>query len=313
MVQNFQVSLQLTFPIFMYLGLGIFLNVLGLVRTSIVGIISKSVYWFFIPLLLFLNIYTSDLTQAFNAHILLIGLGFLALIVLISSILLMRLPIDSNQKAIYIQAVYRSNITLFTLPILGLFYSNDALASMSLFVVFLVPFFNLIAVIAFKRYSESSLNPIHILFEILKNPLIVASILGLVLNKLGIQLPLNLLHELSTLKEFSNPIALVSVGLMLNLTQFKKNQKQLIILSAFRLVIIPACALGFSIVFSLNSIETVGLILAFAAPSPSVVAQMADHYHSDVDLATQLIMSTVILSSLTLPLWITLFLQLHLI
>lgn len=313
MVQHFQVSLQLTLPIFMYLALGILLNVSNMVHRNIIRNISKMVYWFFIPLLLFLNIYQSNFKQAFNARILFIGLGFLFFIVLVTRVVILKLPLNPKQKPIILQAVYRSNITLFTLPILGLFYSNDALASMSLFVVFLVPFFNLIAVIAFKRDSEASLNPLHILLEIIKNPIIGASVLGLVLNWLGLALPLPLISGLSFLKGFSNPIALISVGLMLNFAHFKKNQNQLMILSAFRLVITPLLAFGLSSLLTLDSIETVGLVLAFAAPSPSVLAQMADHYDSDVDLATQLIMSTVILSILTLPLWITVFLQLHLI
>lgn len=313
MLQNIGLSLHLTLPIFMYLGLGILLNVLKLLRKSWIQFISKSVYWVFIPLLLFMNIYQSDLATAFNAKLFGIGLGFLALITMISLSVLSQFPIASTQKPIILQAIYRSNITLFTLPILSLFYAANTLSSMSLFVVFLVPFFNLVAVIALKRYSESSLNPWHILKEVFKNPLIGASLLGLFLNLIKLRIPSFALTSLETLKQFSNPIAMMSVGTLLNFTSFKNNRRWIASLTLIRLLLVPFLAFMVAWMAKLSATETVGLVLAFAAPSPSVMAQMADHYHSDVDLATQLILVTVLTSSLSLPLWISIFLQFNLL
>lgn len=312
MIETLAITLKISLPVFAYLILGILIKQTKLVPTLLWKYLGQSVYFLFIPILLFTSLYTANLSQAFNPQLLIFGItGMLALILLSMRIIkVLNLPLP--QRPVIVQAVYRSNITMIALPVLMRMYPSDEVAQLSIFVVLMVPFFNLAAILLYKIYRKDPLKPLSIVLDVLKNPLIIGSILGILLNLLQLELPINLNIVVQLLRSLANPIALISVGASLAFQSLLKHKKLLLNLSLVRLLLVPALFFLFGYLCGFRHSELVAILLVFGAPLPTAVYQMSIIYNADHELSAQTILIHVLGSMLTIPFWIFILLSLNL-
>lgn len=304
MLETFILTLNISLPVFAYLILGIFLKQTQVIPLRFWKFLGQTVYFLFIPILLFSSLYNAHLNQAFNAKLLLLGVLGMGALILISMRVSEHLHLPLRQRPVVIQAIYRSNITMIALPVLMRIYSSDTVASLSIFVVLMVPFFNLAAILLYKIYRKDILHPIAILLDVLKNPLIIGSLLGIGLNLLHLQLPPFLNTTIQMLRYLANPIALISVGASLAFQSLIQQRKILWNLTVLRLLIIPSFFFFTAYLLGFRHAELVAILLVFGAPLPTAVYQMSIIFEADYDLSAQLILVNVLGSMLTLPFWI---------
>lgn len=74
--------------------------------------------------------------------------------------------------------------------------------------------------------------------------------------------------------------------------------------SLFRLVILPAAALGTGILLGLERIPLEISVLMTGMPAGATAAIFASRYHGDAEFATQCVVMTTLASMLTLPVWL---------
>lgn len=142
------------------------------------------------------------------------------------------------------------------------------------------------------------------------NPVLIAFVIGVVLNLMGVP---TLVPELQTYATyFSNivtPISMVVLGMKLAGVQMSRlfNSWRMYYVSAFRLVVFPAVIAAILMllrgipVLSINSDMIIGFFVAVAMPTAGLASAFSDQYHGDTDNAVIFTLGTTILSVATIP------------
>lgn len=142
---------------------------------------------------------------------------------------------------------------------------------------------------------------------VIKNPLVVAMGIGLVIFFAGLPMPSILMTGISSLAALNGPLAMMILGVYLAQTEIKSmfTDIHLYYISAVRLVLIPILSLVIMKVFMgrYGDIST-SLMLACCAPIGSNVAVYAQKLNLDYTYAVKTVCLSTILSVVTMPLLI---------
>ena len=188
-MSNFEVCFGAVFPLLAIMAVGFATRKTGLVGAKDVEKMNAVMFRVFLPVLLFEQIYSSDLSSAVRPKVLVYALGgVLAAFAL--SILLARLCIKNRtQRSVVIQGLYRSNFVIIGIPIAESLLTGADTGAVSVMLAAIIPTYNALAVLVLELYADDHENIGHILLDILKNPLIIGSVCGIIFLVFGWKLP----------------------------------------------------------------------------------------------------------------------------
>lgn len=140
--------------------------------------------------------------------------------------------------------------------------------------------------------------------KLIKAPFVIAILVGIFLFVTQIRLPEILSSCLSSVAGLNTPLAMFTVGVYLAQTDLKKmlGRRSLYLISALRLLVIPALSLLILMLFpvSMEQMRTVLLIVA-ACPVGSNVAVYAQLHNKDYPYAVETVVISTLLSIVTIP------------
>ena len=105
----------------------------------------------------------------------------------------------------------------------------------------------------------------------------------------------------------SSPMALIILGMSLDLKNFGEKKRNLVVCVLGRLVIVPMIALTGGALLGLRGVAFVTLIAVFASPTAVASFTMAEQMDSDGPLAANAVVVSSALASVTMFGWIFLF------
>lgn len=213
----------------------------------------------------------------------------------------------NSRRGVMIQASFRSNFLLLGMPLLQELCPGADLATASIMLVIVVPCFNALAVVTLETFSRKQIDVRQILLGIARNPLIIASVIGLLTNFSGLHLPDCLENPVSQLGASASPVALLLLGAQFEVRDVRLHRRNLAVCAALRLLVYPAIALPLAALAGLRGPEFAVLISVFATPTAVSSFSMAAQMGGDPDLAASAVTVTTLLSAATMFLWIFLF------
>jgi predicted permease len=122
-----------------------------------------------------------------------------------------------------------------------------------------VPLFNVGAVWPMARHAQRSVGR-----ELLRNPLIIATVSGLVANVLGFRVPAWADPTLSRIGAASLALGLMAAGAGLRFSSLGQGKVLAVAVLAIKHLLLPLIALGLSRAFGLTPVQTT-ILLAFSA------------------------------------------------
>ena len=299
-MENIILAFKVVFPILVYISLGYFFKSIKLYDTKGIKVVNDLVFKLFLPCLLFYNIYTTNVDEILNIPFIIYAISF---VVIMFIILMVTVPFfirDNSKCGVFIQGIFRSNFVLFGLPVSTTLLSEGNAGLTSLSIAFIVPLYNVLAVICLERFRKNKVNFWAIIKGILKNPLIIASALGVVFLVLDIKIPDFCGNVVRDLSRVATPLALVGLGGSFTFSAIKGNTLKLMFLLLFKLLIVPFTAIFLgAYVFGFEGAAIVTLISAFASPTAVSSFTMAQSMGGDSDLAAQTVVFTSVFSILT--------------
>ena len=312
-MENLILSFTVVFPLFANMILGYGLKSIHLLDEGTTKNMNTVVFKVFLPLLLFNNIYKTNLNGIFNGKI----LGFAALsIIALFIILCILIPIiekDNKKRGVMIQGIFRSNFVIFGLPVATALFGDGQVCIIALLIAVVVPLFNFLSVIALEIFRGGKIDIKNVLKGIITNPLIIASTIGLTFLFLNIKLPGVLEKSVEDISKIATPLSLILLGATFEFKAIKANLKKTIISVVGRLVILPSIMLPLSAFLGFRNVELVGLMLIFGAPTAVSSFTMAEKMDGDAELASQIVVFTSAFCILTVFIWIFILKQLALI
>ncbi|MGM9661900.1 MAG: AEC family transporter [Oscillospiraceae bacterium] len=265
------------------------------------------VFYTFLPVMLFQNIRTSDLRSTVNGPLIAYSVGVLLLLFILSWWFVVRVEPRQDRRGVMIQACFRANFLLLGLSMVQELCPGADLGSVALLTAVMLPCFNVLAIVTLEYFNGSHVNTREIAVGILKNPLIIASALGVVVALLQIPIPSFLDRVVSQLSTAASPVALVLLGAQFEWGSLKDQKRQLGIVTVARLIVYPAVALTGAALLGFTGVEFATLLALFSSPVAINSFNMACQLGGDADLAANAVTVTTLLSALTMFLWIFLF------
>ena len=195
------------------------------------------------------------------------------------------------------QCGYRFN-SYIGLAAAGLLFGDAGIATMGLIVGAAVPLANLASVWMLARHGQVGLGR-----ELIRNPLILATLTGFLLNLSGLEPPAPLLALLGRLADASIALGLIAVGAALRLHHVPGVQGMAFWFLAVKLLALPVLALVVGAWLGLSGLNYQVVVLFAALPTASSAYILAVRMGGDGRSVAWLISVSTLASMVTLPLW----------
>ncbi len=297
---NFIFTLSVIFPLVALMAVGYGAKKIKLVSDNTVNECNKLVFKIFLPVLLFNNVRKTTLDSILNPSIFLFVLIFIILSFAVSGVFVVLTEKENTKRGVMIQAISRSNYAIFGLPLLELLKPNADLGIAAALVAVVIPSLNVLSVIVLTIFSNKDFNVKKIIKNVLTNNLIIGTVLGAVLLLLNVNMPTMLDSTFNYFGAVATPLALFMLGAKFDLKGFKRVGKQLIVICAGRLVVLPTLIITAAIIFGFRDVELACLTIIFYAPTAASSYVMAVESGGDSDLAAGAVVMTTLLSVITM-------------
>lgn len=312
-MENLILSFNIVLPIFLILSLGYILKKLKILDELTTKNMNSINFKVFLPLLLFYNVYKTDLSVVFNPKLLIFSIISVILVFLLLFIIIPLLEKDNRKRGVIIQGIFRSNFVIFGVPVCEALFGQNATGVASMLIAIVVPLFNFLAVICLEIYRGGNINFKKIIKGIITNPLIIASIIGLFFIYFKIKLPTPIEKTINDISKIATPLAFILLGSSFTFSAFSVYIKQLSITILGKLIIVPGIVLYIAALLGFRNVELTCLLSVFASPTAVSSYTMAEQMDGDSILAGQIVVLTSIISIITVFLWIFILKQFHLI
>ncbi|WP_314347302.1 AEC family transporter [Fusobacterium massiliense] len=306
-MENFLLALNVVFPMFFLMMLGVILKRIKMVDERSLTVMNSLIFRVFMSTLLFLSVYNIGDLSAFSAKnlkLMLYAFVSILLVLVLAWLIFVRLIADKKRLAVMIQGVYRGNFILFGLAIAGSLYGDAGLGIVSILTVVTIPTFNILAVIILEYYSGKEISRKKLIKQVSKNPLVIATLIGILFLASGIKLPKPIYKSLNDISKIATPLAFIVLGAELKFGNMLKNMKYLIFVDFLKLVINPLISISIGKMLGFQGAEIVALLAMTACPTAVSSFTMAKEMNVDGDLAGEIVATTSLVSIATIFCWI---------
>ena len=303
-MKELSLSANAVLPVFLMMAAGYLSRRLGVLKREDVAKYNRVAFLVFLPCLLFYNVYRSDLSSAVNPR--LIAYAVLGVLVVFTAayVLVQRLEPLDERRGVLIQGIFRSNYVILGLPIAQALLGEGELGAVSVLIAIVVPLFNVLAVFVLERFRGGSVSPGQVALQVVKNPLVVSSALGVAALLVGLKLPDVVEKAVSGLGAVATPLQLFLLGAFFRFEGLGRYVRALSAVTTVKLVITPAIFLSLAAVLGFRGVEFVALLGIFASPTAVNSFTMAQQMGGDAELAGDIVVSTSVFSAITMFLWI---------
>lgn len=307
-MENLQICLRAVLPLFLIMGVGYAAKSLHAIDRSDVPKLNKLAFRYFMPVMLFYNLYTSDLQHAIQPAALLYTLIGVLLVYGISLGYVLLTEKEPLKKGVKIQAIYRSNTAIVGIPLAAALVGEGSdLGPVVLMVATVVPLFNVLAVITLETFNGHRPPVKKLVLDILKNPLIIGSVAGLLTLMSGIRLPYVIESTVKQISAATNPLLLFLLGAFFEFKGLRRYTRDLVEICLIRLIIIPALFLTPAMLLGFRSGAFAGMIAIFASSTAINSFTMTQQMGGNAELAGNIVVLTNALCPFTMFLWAFLF------
>lgn len=297
---EFQVTLNIMLPLLLMLALGWLIRRIGMIAPETVSAVNKLIFRLFLPVLLFNNIRTLDVTSV-------PGLGFPAFIFcsvlavfLGAQLLVPKFVKEPRKQGVMVQGIFRTNFAILGIPLAQAMFGESGIIAVTLALPVVVIVNNVLAVVALSTPTGGKADPRALLRGIVTNPLIVACVLGCILLFTGVTLPPALDKVCSDVGSITSPLSLIVLGASLHWQGVKDNSRLLAWTVLLKQAIIPAVMMTLAVLLGFRDAQLGVILILFGAPCAVSSYPMAEAMGGDGPLAASQVVLTTIFSMGTL-------------
>ncbi|WP_341236250.1 AEC family transporter [uncultured Limnobacter sp.] len=285
----------LLFPDFAIIALGYLLRRFWMAPAAWVTI-EKLVYFVLFPCLLFFSVVSSNFNVSTVGSFALGGPAVIFASFLLGWLGLLVSKMGRVDFASGLQTAYRFN-SYIGLALASRLGGQSAVANIAILLALGVPLCNVLAVGTMSKGGRFTA-----FLEILKNPLIIGTSLGIAAKLLGVQVPEPMMLTLERLAQAAVSLGLLAVGSGLVFSGLKGNWAVSIWWLFIKLMVSPLLAMLYAHFMNLPEEQAVVLLVFSAIPSASSAYILAARMGGNAPLVACLISMSTVGAAMTLPL-----------
>lgn len=305
MIAHLQTVFAALIPVFALIGLGYALRRVNFPDELFWPRLEQLVYYVLLPALLVGTLATADTRGANLGAVLAAAAMTLGAMALLLAVLRPAFRVDGGGFSSVFQGGIRFNTYLGLAAALAV-YGTPGAALAAVTIAFMVPLINVFCVTALTLYAGGSASPAAITRGLVRNPLILACVAGLLLNQSGIGLAGGLDSVFEITGRAALPLGLMTVGAGLRLRTAWGQGGTIAGAAILKLAVMPLLALGAAALTGLDVDETRILVLFAALPTATSAYILARQMGGDATLIATILTVQTILSAVTLPVTLTL-------
>jgi predicted permease len=207
---------------------------------------------------------------------------------------------DLASSTIHGMAAAMTNTGFVALPILHAIYGQPAVLPAAVATVFVAGVMFPLTVILLERDVRGPSHSAGLVKQILLNPMVLSTLIGLVWAITGLPIPAPVAAYLNMIAAALTPCALFAIGLGLSVEGLRSNLKVSFALSAVKLMVMPLIVYGLCVITGLNALYTVAAVVCAAVPTAKTVYVLAHEYKVEEKLVAATVSVTTMLSVATL-------------
>jgi len=258
----------------------------------------RLVYYLLFPVLLFNSIVKSPLQPTQTLSLAAAGVGTVACGIVLA-LALKRWPgVDARLHASGAQTVFRFN-SFIALALAERLGGPQGLAWMALIIALCVPLCNVAAVWPLARHGGHSYGR-----ELLRNPLILSTVAGLIANLIGLKFPDAVATTLQRIGLAALPVGLMAVGAGLRLGGLKASPALAAALLSLRHAVLPMIAIGLTAALALGVDQRLIVVLFASLPTASSAYVLAARMGGDGAFVAGLVTVSTLLGMVSVPVWL---------
>lgn len=212
-------------------------------------------------------------------------------------------------STIHGMAAAMTNTGFVALPILHSIYGQPAVLPAAIATVFVAGVMFPAAVILLESDGRGrrgrSVRPAALARQILLNPMVLSTLIGLAWAIAGLPIPAPVAAYLNIFAAALTPCALFAIGLGLSVAGLRSNLRMSIMLAAVKLVLMPLIVYGLCVASGLDPLYTIAAVVCAAVPTAKTVYILAGEYKVEEPLVAATVSITTLLSVPTLLIWLT--------
>lgn len=290
---------QLLFPDFSLILLGYLVCRFTQLNRPLWEKVEALVYYLLFPVLLFHSIVKSPLDLQLASKLMAAGwtLGFagIALAYWLPHTPFLKRYIPGPDHAASAQVAFRFN-SFIGLAIADRLAGPQGLQLIAVLIGVCVPLFNVAAVWPMARHAQRGF-----LSELVRNPLIVATVAGLISNLAGFRMPVWLEPTVTRLGAASLAMGLMAAGAGMQFGALARAKTLAVSVLTIRHLITPVIALLVSRLFALDTTQTTMLLAFSALPTASSCYVLAARMGYDGAYVAGLVTLSTLLGVISLP------------
>ncbi len=307
-MENFIYSINVTIPIFLVMVIGWVLKQIGMLDDDFVKVCNKFNFKVTLPFLLFRDISGVDIKAVFD-------LRYVLFCALATSVCfwgiwgLARLLV--KDKAIigaFVQASFRSSAAVMGLAFIQNIYGQSAMGP--LMIIGAVPLYNIYAVLVLtfegqEAQGKKDTGKIKAACKnIIKNPIIIAIFLGLVVSLCNINFPTIINKTVGNVAQMATPLALIAMGAGFEGKKALGKLKPTLAAAFLKLVAQAAVFIPIAAALGFDGEKMIAIVVMLAAPTTPSCYIMAKNMNNDGVLTASTVVVTTLLAAFTLTGWI---------
>ena len=261
--------------------------------------VESLVYFFLFPVLLFQSIVRSPLDLGATSSLigagLLMGVSGIAMAYLLPHLPGLRERVDAREHAGAAQVAFRFN-SYIALALSERLAGAQGLLYIAVLIGVCVPLYNVAAVWPMARHAQTGLAR-----ALLRNPLIIATAVGLAANFGGLRIPPWLEPTVSRVGGASIPLGLMAAGAGMRLAHLAQQKALTAGLLTIRHLLLPLVAAALAWAFRLDPVQSTVLLAFSALPTASSCYVLASRMGYNGPHVAGLVTLSTLLGMASLP------------
>ena len=302
-MESLLMATQVAVPMAIMVLIGVVLRVTNVSDRATMKRVDNLIFKLTMPMVSFYNLYRTDFSKLDNLGYIIYAVVVLMILFFFAMWIVPKYVHPRATASSYGQAIFRSNYLIFGNAVAESIYGAGNIGLVTLLSAVAVPLFNVQASILLEAGRNSSASPKKLMLAIIKNPTVIATILGLTVNFSGITLHPLALDVVQDIAGLTTPLSFLSIGVSLNLVAASGKKGYLASAVGLRLLVIPAIFVSIAIFLGFRGQELCALMILFAAPTAVSSYPMAVAMDADGDFAAQMVAMTTVVCLPTFFLW----------
>lgn len=255
--------------------------------------------YLFVPALLFMKIYETQVSLDFVGTLFLYILIVEAFMLILAEVLSTIFKYPRSKRKAFGNSLLFFNSGNYGLPIIELLYKGNALAATTQIFIMLVQNITTSTVGVFQASSGKSTYR-QALKSVLAMPMLYVIIIATLVKTTGFIVPEPVLVPIRYLSTGFFSVALLTLGVQLADVTTKINLKAVLLSSSIRLILSPLFGYLLVLLLGLHGVIAKGLIIGVSMPTAINTAILAREFDNEPDYASQNVFVSTLLSPFTL-------------